>query len=409
MMNYNEALNYIHSLGKFSHPAGLERIKLLLGKLGNPQNDFEAIHIAGTNGKGSVAAMLAETFKLAGFKTGLYISPYIIRFNERIQINGEYISDEDLAQICETVKAQEIDCTEFEFITAAAFSYFAKEKCDVVIAETGLGGRFDATNALTNKKMSVITKIGIDHALVLGDTVEKIAFEKCGIIGDSVTVASPCQTQEAFKVIKTQANKLVIPDLTELEVLKSDISGNSFIYKGKEYKTALVGEHQIENALCAIEVLENCGYDLPYNIIYKGIKSAFIPARLENVSSQKNVLVDGAHNPDAADRLARFIGEYKGSVGAIVGVMKDKDYNYILKRVLPLCKDAVAVKCADMPRALSAEELAQKASAYCNCKTAKDFDEAVNIATEFDTDIIIAFGSLYLASNIREKLKQKFK
>ena len=137
-MNYNEALDYIHSLGRFSHPVGLERIKLLLEKLNNPQNDFDAIHIAGTNGKGSVAVMVAEAFRLAGFKTGLYISPYIIRFNERIQINGEYISDEDLAEMCDTVKAKNVDCTEFEFITAAAITYFAKEKCDIVIAETGL-------------------------------------------------------------------------------------------------------------------------------------------------------------------------------------------------------------------------------------------------------------------------------
>ena len=408
-MNYNEALDYIHSLGRFSHTAGLERIKLLLEKLNNPQNDFDAIHIAGTNGKGSVAVMVAEAFRLAGFKTGLYISPYIIRFNERIQINGEYISDEDLAEMCDTVKAKNVDCTEFEFITAAAFTYFAKEKCDIVIAETGLGGRFDATNALANKKVSVITKIGIDHAAVLGDTIEKITAEKCGIIGNSTTVTSPYQTQQALKVIRRSTNKLVVPDIAQLKVLKSDITGNSFIYKGREYETRLIGEHQIENALCAIEALENSGYNLPYNIIYKGIKNAFIPARLENVSSKRDVLEDGAHNPDAADRLARFIGEYKGSVGAIVGVMKDKDYDYILKRVLPLCKDAVAVKCADMPRALSAKELAKEVSKYCSCKVATNFDEAVNIAAEFDTDIIIAFGSLYLAANIREKLKEKFK
>ena len=408
-MNYNEVLDYIHSLGRFSHPAGLERIKLLLDKLNNPQNDFDTIHIAGTNGKGSVAVMVAEAFKTAGFKTGLYISPYIIRFNERIQINGQHILDEDLAEMCDTVKAENVDCTEFEFITAAAFTYFAKEKCDIVIAETGLGGRFDATNALANKKISVITKIGIDHAAVLGDTIEKIAAEKCGIIGNSTTVTSPYQTEQALKVIRRSTNKLVIPDVAQLKILKSDITGNTFIYKDKEYETRLIGEHQIENALCAIEALENSGYDLPYNIIYKGIKNAFIPARLENVSSKRNVLVDGAHNPDAADRLAHSIGEYKGNVGAIVGVMKDKDYDYILKRVLPLCKDAVAVKCADMPRALSAKELAEEASKYCSCKVATDFDEAVNIAAEFDTDIIIAFGSLYLAANIRDKLKEKFK
>ena len=174
-LNYGETLNYIHSLGKFSKPTGLERISLALKKLHNPQDNFKSIHIAGTNGKGSVAAMLAKVFHTAGYKTGLFISPFVINFRERIQINGEFISENDLVLYSQKVIDTGVETTEFEFITAAAFSYFSEEKCDIVIAETGLGGRLDATNALTNVVAAVITEIGLDHLGVLGDTVEKSA------------------------------------------------------------------------------------------------------------------------------------------------------------------------------------------------------------------------------------------
>ena len=177
-MNYTETLNYIHSLGNFKLPAGLQRITAALSALSCPQNKFDAIHIAGTNGKGSVSAMLAKIFETAGFKTGLYISPYIIDFRERIQINGNFISEDNLVKYAQRVKNTGVVLSEFEFITAAAFSYFADEKCDIVIAETGLGGRLDATNTLERVRAAVITKVGLDHSAILGDTAQKIAAEK---------------------------------------------------------------------------------------------------------------------------------------------------------------------------------------------------------------------------------------
>jgi dihydrofolate synthase/folylpolyglutamate synthase len=188
-MNYNETLDYIHSLGNFSLPPTLDRIKTVLKKLGNPQKRIKAIHIAGTNGKGSVSAMMASVFKEAGYKTGLFISPYIIEFTERIQINGEYIKKESLCEFAQRVKETGIALTEFEFITALAFLYFAEQKIDILICETGLGGRLDATNSLENKIATVITKIGIDHTAILGDTIEKIAAEKCGILRDCSTIS----------------------------------------------------------------------------------------------------------------------------------------------------------------------------------------------------------------------------
>ena len=199
-MNYEETLNYIHSLGNFSKPATLERIKSVLQKLGNPQNNFKAIHIAGTNGKGSEAAMLTKTFSLAGYKTGLYISPFIIDFRERIQLNGEFISHNDICKFAEIVKSTNTELTEFEFITAVAFLYFSQQNCDIAIIETGLGGRLDATNTLGNVIANVITKIGLDHTAILGDTIQKITAEKCGIIKNCPVITLHTQPDGAFKV-----------------------------------------------------------------------------------------------------------------------------------------------------------------------------------------------------------------
>ena len=228
-MNYTETLNYIHSLGNFKLPAGLQRITAALSALSCPQNKFEAIHIAGTNGKGSVSAMLAKIFETAGFKTGLYISPYIIDFRERIQINGNFISEDNLVKYSQRVKNTGVVLSEFEFITAAAFSYFAAEKCDIVIAETGLGGRLDATNTLERVRAAVITKVGLDHSAILGDTVEKIAAEKCGIIKNFPTVVSANQKNEVMTVIKKYTENYTVPDVSRLKVLKCDGSGTTYI------------------------------------------------------------------------------------------------------------------------------------------------------------------------------------
>ena len=274
-MNYIDTLNYIHSLGNFGLPAGLDLIKEVLEKLGNPQNRLKAIHIAGTNGKGSVSAMLSGVFKSAGYKTGLFISPYIIDFRERIQINGEYISEADLCLYTQKVRQTNTELIEFEFITALAFLYFADKNIDIRICETGLGGRLDATNTLDNLICAVITKIGLDHTAILGDTIEKITAEKCGILRDCPVVTSPNQKSEALKVIKSRTEKLTVPDLGQCEILKSDITGNTFIYKGNKYDTTLSGGFQVENALTVIETVNNSGYNIPYNILYEGIKNTF--------------------------------------------------------------------------------------------------------------------------------------
>ncbi|MBO5322266.1 MAG: bifunctional folylpolyglutamate synthase/dihydrofolate synthase [Clostridia bacterium] len=398
-MNYRETLEYIHSLGNFGLPAGLDRIKKVLNQLGNPQNEFKAIHIAGTNGKGSVTAFVSSVFKEAGYKTGTFISPYIIDFRERIQINGEYISEADLTRYAEIVKQTGVKLTEFEFITALAFLYFKEQKIDILVCETGLGGRFDATNTLENKVVTVITKIGMDHTAVLGDTIEKIAEEKCGIFRSCPTVTTPFQDKKALEVIKSKTANLIIPDISKL-----DGEGNTYIYKGKKFEISLLGDFQTENSLVAIETVKNSGFDIPYNTIYKGLKNTFFPARLEIISKKPLILLDGAHNPDGACVLAKELSKFKEKPTAIVGMMKDKNVREVLNEVLKHCASAVCVTVPNNPRSMSGEELSEIASEFCNCSVADSLEMAIEKTKEQNT---VIFGSLYLASAIRPLLLEK--
>lgn len=408
-MTYKETLGYIHSLGNFSLPAGLDRIKAVLKRLGNPQNGFKSIHIAGTNGKGSVSCMLSSVFKTAGYKTGTFISPFIIDFRERIQINGELISENDLVHYAQRVKKLGVELTEFEFITAVAFLYFTEQKIDILICETGLGGRLDATNTLDNLACAVITKIGLDHTAILGDTFEKIAAEKCGILRDCPTVTSPCQHQGALNFIKEKAKELYIPETGKLAIVTSDITGNTFIYKGERYETGLSGEYQIENAVTVIETVKHSGYNVPYNIIYEGIKTARFPARLEVISKSPIVILDGAHNPDGAEVLEKELRKYSGNVTAIIGMMRDKNADEVLKLTLKHCKSCVAVAVPDLPRSMKAAELCDIACEYCDCKAAENLLSAIAIAKEISQgEPIFVFGSLYLASAIRPLLQKEF-
>ncbi len=408
-MNYNETLEYIHSLGNFSMSAALDRIKAVMEKFGNPQNKIKAIHIAGTNGKGSVSAFVSSVFKTAGYKTGLFISPFIIDFRERIQINGEYISEDDLVKYAERVRKANVNLTEFEFITAVAFLYFAEQKIDVLICETGLGGRFDATNILENKVVCVITKIGLDHTAILGNSIEKIAVEKCGILRDCPTVTTFNQDIKALDVIKKYTDKLFIPEKESLKVANCKV-GNTYIYKGKKFDLKLSGDYQIENALVAYETIKASGYEISDEIIYEGLKNAFFPARMEIISENPIVILDGAHNPDGALVLSKELSKYNGKVTAIIGMMKDKDYSEFLKTTLSLCENTVAVEVKGIGRSLTATELCETAQKYCSCTTAKDYKEAIETALSLSRGKpIFIFGSLYLASAVRPFLKEIFK
>ncbi len=406
-MKYNETLNYIHSLGAFSHEASLERITNVCQKLNNPQNNFKSIHIAGTNGKGSVCTFISSALKQAGYKVGTFVSPYITDFCERIQINGEHISQDELCLLSQKVIDTDVSLTEFEFITAVGFLYFSKNNIDVAVLETGLGGRFDATNVIADPLASVITKIGLDHTGVLGDTLEQIANEKCGIIKNGNVVTSHNQTNEALNVIKKYAPSVTMPNTKQLENLNVSIVGNSFIYKGIHYETGLGGDYQVENALIAIETLQRCGLPLSNDDIKIGLANAFIPARLEVVSRNPLIIIDGAHNPDGATAFSKVLDTYKNST-AIIGVMADKNYKEVLELTLPYIKNVVCVK-PNVPRALPTDELAATAQKFCkNVFVAGDMQSAINLAKKKSEDNpIFVFGSLYLASEIRTILNDK--
>ncbi len=400
-MKYLEILNYIHSLGNFSLPPTLDRINLVLEKLGNPQNSFKSVHIAGTNGKGSVSAMTAKVFQNADYKTGLFISPYVINFRERIQINGEFISENDLVKYAELVKETNIALTEFEFITATAFLYFSDKKCEIAVIETGLGGRFDATNSINNVIASIITKISLDHTSILGDTIEQITREKCGIIKKAPVITSFNQCDKAMSVLKEY--NPIIPDKSALQILKSDIKGNTYIYKGVEYTTSLIGSHQIENSVLVIEAVKSCGLNISDEIVKKSLSETYFPARLEVIRKNPLIILDGAHNPDGAEALAEFLKSYNGKAAAIIGMMHDKDVDTVLKTTLPYIYKAVAVEVNGLTRSMKADELCEKASNYTSCIVAAGYDQALDILK--GEEAIFVFGSLYLASEIRDKLK----
>lgn len=399
-MDYNETLEYIHSLPRFSESAGLERIRRLLSCLGNPQNDLKFIHIAGTNGKGSVCAMLANTLKLAGYKTGLYISPFITCFRERMQINGEYISESELAEITQLVRSVSVKVNEFEFITAVAFLFFKKHGCDVVVLETGLGGRLDATNVIDTPLCSVITGIGLDHTAVLGETLEEIAKEKCGIIKNGAPVFTTYNQPTAAMRVISQYPSVTKPDIASLSDCVSNTDGNTFIYKGERYETSLVGEYQIENALLAIEVLLCCGLDIGTEKIKAGLKTAVFPARLEIISKKPLVLLDGAHNPHGAAALAREMKKLS-DVTLVIGMMRDKNYGEVMGILAPLCQKIITVTVEENPRSVSADELKTTAEEFCTDVTAAENYTAALALTENDNTVVIS-GSLYLASGIRD-------
>ncbi len=407
-MNYNEALEYIHSLLVFGSVPGLERISRLLDRLGNPQDKLKFIHVAGTNGKGSTCTMLAEVYKKQGLKTGLYTSPYVVDFRERMQINGEYIPEGDLARLCETVKNTGITVTEFEFITALGMLWFYEQNCDIVILEVGLGGRYDATNIIKAPLCSVITRIDLDHTAVLGDTLAQIAGEKCGIIKENTpAVVYPLQDEEALRAIKKHGNQSITPDIGRLKIVSSTLEGNSFIYKGKEYRTRLVGEHQVYNALTVIETVAAAGIPVTEEALTDGIACAVIPARLELLAQNPVLFLDGAHNPNGAEALAKFMEGYKGEIVAVIGMMADKNCQGFLKQVLKYCRKVITVTVKENPRAISAEELESLAAPYCNeCTVAPDYDAAISAAlSEREKGYpVFVIGSLYLAGAIRPKL-----
>ena len=413
-MTYEEALFYIHSTPKFSRVLGNDMLRKLLHEMNDPQKHLKFIHIAGTNGKGSTAKMLSYILTLSGYKTGLFISPFIERFNERISIDGSDIPDRELARITTNIRniidTKRTDVSEFALDTAIAFQYFFENKCDIVVLETGLGGRLDATNVIDSHIASVFTKIGLDHMQYLGDTVEQITAEKCGIMRqNSISIISPCQQKEVINVIhqyaKMHNNTLIFADTPVL-------CENGFIYKGKHYTLNLHGTYQPENAATVLEtvnVLNDSGFNITEDTVKAAFTSVTWKARYEFI--RKNIIIDGGHNIDGITALKKSLEKENKKILIFAAMMEDKAWKECLKEILPIAA-YVGICELNMPRCLKKENI----KSICNelnipsisFDTVKD---AVKYSLTIPDDILCCFcGSLYFAGEARSefnKLNQK--
>lgn len=420
-MTYEEALSKIHSLNKFGSRPGLDRIGKLLSLMGNPQNDVKYIHIAGTNGKGSVCALLSSVLKASGYKTGLFISPYITDFCERIQINSLPIPKSTLSMLTEyiftfvqSLNEQGIIITEFEFVTALCFEYFKREHCDLAVLEAGLGGLLDCTNVICENLCTVITPIGLDHTDILGETIEEIAAQKCGIIKDSCPVVSSEQIEGAARVIKNHAiahnSPLLFSTDIKLDVVEESIEHTLLSFNGTDLELNLLGEHQIQNARTALAALAILSKDANLRIsrdaIKEGFKSAVNPARFEVLSHKPLIILDGAHNPDGIKAFAKAVKKYTPGKKRILlmGMLKDKDSLAAAHYLEGLFTHAVTVSVSN-PRTRSAEEMTEILKDYVdNVRCASSPLEGLKSAlkqAESENAALFICGSLYLAGELR--------
>ncbi|MGN0478497.1 MAG: bifunctional folylpolyglutamate synthase/dihydrofolate synthase [Hominenteromicrobium sp.] len=417
-MTYEEALRAINDRLVFGVKPGLERIQALCEKLGNPQKRTRFIHVAGTNGKGTTCTLIASVLQAAGFRTGLYTSPYVLDFRERFRIDGEMIPKAELAEEVERIaplaaelEAQGETVTEFEFITALAFDWFARRACDFVVLEVGLGGRFDATNVIDTPEAAAVVSISLDHTAVLGDTLEKIAYEKAGIVkpGGSV-VLYPVQDEAVTRTFSTlcaaRGAKLFIADESRVEVGETTLAGTAVIWDGLPLTTPFTGAHQVHNAataLTVLDVLRKKGVRIPDEALQKGFSSAYIPARMERLSEKPLVLLDGGHNPGCAAALHEVLTTHLSGrkITAVMGIMSDKDSMNYLKLTAPHFSRIVTVA-PQTPRALSAEALAEEAAAFCtDVIPASSMEEALRLSAVQDGEVLVICGSFFLASEIR--------
>ncbi len=414
-MNPSQALTYTHSLKRLGKTPGLVCIQAVLERLCNPQENLQILHVAGTNGKGSVCAVTASILQAAGYKVGLFTSPYLVSFYERIQINGELIPAEDYARLAAKVKAVTDglgeELSQFAFITAVGFCYFYEQDCDVVVLETGLGGRLDATNVVKKPLATAITAVGLDHTDWLGDTLEQITKEKCGIMKQNVPVVlSPAQPTEVIAVAMERAAnlncKVILPGASALTVDKITPQATRFTYGGQTYALSLYGAYQPQNAVTALELIAASGLAVTEQAIQKGLATAVHPGRCQVLRAEPLILLDGAHNPQGAKALAetlhRFLGEQK-AVG-VCGVMSDKAAKELASAMGDrLCK-LIAVT-PNNARALPAEQLTEQFEAFCETTTATVDDNLLkNLWRE--TRPVVIFGSLYLAGEILTLLEE---
>lgn len=412
MTTYSECLTTMYGLRRFGIILDLSTIRNILKELGNPQDRFAAVHVAGTNGKGSVSATLSAVLQAAGYKVGLYTSPHLVRFNERICIDNAPISDDQVVEACRVVRSVPFgdrEPTFFEYSTAMAFHAFAENRVDWAVVETGMGGRLDATNVIL-PKLSIITNISLEHQMYLGKTIAQIAGEKGGIIKDGVPVVTGASQKEAVSVLTSIAASRSAPMFRHRDAFRVRRQPDgTFTYYGFEtvlrgLKTALAGSHQIENAalvLAASEILA-----LPEEAIRRGLTAAKWPGRLEAIGNAPLVLLDGAHNLDGARTLKRYLTERLSSRGItlVVGILNDKPYRAMLKALLPGCRRVIITR-AKIDRALPPETLYGIAREIVpdTCLIPNVADAVKHaLKTTLPKDAVVVAGSLYVVGEAKE-------
>lgn len=423
-MTVQQAIAALHALPRLgAGQPGLARMQNLLAHLGNPEKDLPCIHIAGTNGKGSLAVMTASILTAAGYKTGLTISPYVVEFRERFQINGEMIPARTLAALAQKVLGA-VDAirqeggdppVQFEAVTALALLWFAKENCDFVVLETGLGGRYDATNAVPRKLVAAITRIGYDHQELLGDTLAEIAAEKAGIIREGCPVVCyPDQPDEAMGPILAAAaeahTSIITPEKEDIRRLPGKRLENRIDYGGYRAALALPGAHQADHAAMAVEIAlalwHSYGYEIPDDAIEAGLAAARMPARIEVLRRRPLLLLDGCHNPDGAKALAQTLqaAKYEENLVGVLGMLADKDYKTMLETLAPCFAKAFTVT-PNCPRALSGADLQREARFFMDAEAAPTVPQALRAAVRYAEDHnlagVVVCGSLYLAAEAR--------
>ena len=419
-MNFQESENYIHSLYRKATP-GLDRMRQLLALLGNPEKQLKFVHIAGTNGKGSTAAMTASILQTAGYKAGLFTSPFIYRFNERTQINGQQIADEDVVRLVALVKEKADTMsdypTEFEFVTGMAMVYFLEQGCDIVVLEVGMGGLIDATNVIPAPEVAVITNIGLDHTDALGDTPEKIAANKAGIIKPgchAVIYRSSPSVEDVLEAVCRDKNvPLKKADFAGLKLLAHSLEGQQFDCGDRKSLTLpLLGHHQLRNAavvLSVIDALKARGWQISESHIYTGIQNVSWPGRFDIVGRDPLFIIDGGHNPQCIEALVENVRDYLTDRRVIVltGVLADKDYGEMFRPVMPYVEQFVCVT-PNNPRKLEAGELAQHLQQAGAIATACDsiaqgVQKAISLSGK--DGVILCFGSLYTIGDIKKALQ----
>ncbi len=416
-MTGENAINYIENSGWSTTRLGLGRTFELLKALGDPQESLKFVHVAGSNGKGSTCAFLESVLRRSGLKTGLYTTPFLTRFTEQIKVNNEEISLDALGDVTEEVKnaAEQMEDhpSRFELLTAAAFLYFKREKCDIVVLEVGMGGELDSTNVISAPEVAVITNIGLEHTEYLGNTLTEIAHTKGGIIKTGTTLVCYDGEEEVLselsRICKERGVRQVKADFESIKLLKSSMKGQIFSYRGKQYEISLLGAHQLKNAAVAIDtlnVLKEKGYCIQDDTIETGLKETKWPARLELLGERPVFLLDGGHNPQCAmalsDSLEIILGDKKAVF--IIGVLADKDYESMIASVERFAGEFICVEPKN-DRALSKEELRSFLIKRGNCaQTAQTVEEAVDNAIKKagESGYVVAFGSLYIAGFLRE-------